>query len=77
MAHLPEKVRFLTCTFGERRGDRIIEKGTLCKIARGDMVRWLAENHIVDPERIKEYNRLEYIYCDELSECDNYVFVKK
>ncbi|HHY83230.1 MAG TPA: peroxide stress protein YaaA [Clostridiales bacterium] len=77
LPYLSDKVRCITCIFGEQKGDKIIEKGTLCKMARGDMVRWLAENHIVDPERIKEYNRLEYTYCDELSDCENFVFLKK
>ena len=77
LPYLPENVRFITCTFGERKGDKIIEKGTLCKMARGAMVRWLAENHISEPDKIKEFNSLEYIYCDELSDRGNYVFLKQ
>ena len=42
--YIPEGKLFLTCTFGERKGEKIIEKGTMCKMARGEMVRYLAEN---------------------------------
>lgn len=43
---LPKPVRFLTCTFGEWKNGKVIEKGTMCKMARGQMVRWLAENNV-------------------------------
>ena len=76
-AHLPQSVRFLTCTFGELNGSKVIEKGTLCKMARGEMVRWLAENNITDPEGIKGFDRQGYAYHKEFSTNDHLVFVKK
>ena len=45
--YLPETVRFLTCTFGERKDGKVIEKGTMCKMARGQMVRWLDRKSVV------------------------------
>lgn len=74
-AHLPKSVSFLTCTFGELKEGKVIEKGTMCKMARGEMVRWLAENFVTDPEKIKGFNRLGYKFCKELSDEENYVFV--
>lgn len=50
LPHLPKSVRVLTCTFGEEKGGKIVEKGTLCKMARGEMVRWLAETNLTDPK---------------------------
>lgn len=76
-AHLPESVRFLTCTFGELKENKVIEKGTMCKMARGEMVRWLAEQNMTDPEGIKDFNRLGYTYREELSSRDNFVFIKE
>ncbi len=76
-AHLPQSARFLTCTFGELNGSKVIEKGTLCKMARGEMVRWLAENNITDPEAIKGFDRQGYTYHKEFSTDDHLVFVKK
>ena len=58
--HLPKDVLFLTCVFGELKNDKIIEKGTMCKMARGEMVGFLAENQITNPEGIKTFNSLGY-----------------
>ncbi|NCB63931.1 MAG: peroxide stress protein YaaA [Clostridia bacterium] len=76
-AHLPERVRFLTCTFGEQKDGTVIEKGTACKMARGEMVRYLAERGITDPEEIKGFDRLGYAYSGEYSDSSRLVFLKK
>lgn len=75
-AYLPNDVRFLTCTFGELKDGKVVEKGTLCKMARGQMVRWLAENNVTYPENIKSFNDLGYEYEDRYSTENNYVFIK-
>lgn len=75
-AHLPKEVRFVTCFFGERRDDKLIEKGTLCKMARGQMVRWLAEHNVSEPGNIREFNELGYTYSEEHSAQNNLVFVR-
>ena len=41
--HLPPVARLVTCVFGEEKNGRIVEKGTLCKMARGELVRFMAE----------------------------------
>lgn len=73
--HLPESVRFLTCTFGEWKDGKIIEKGTQCKIARGQMVRWMAEHKIENPEDLRAFNQLGYRFHEELSTENQYVFL--
>ena len=74
--YLPDSVRFITCVFGEERDGKIIEKGTMCKMARGEMVRYLAEHAITDPRRIRAFDRLDYRF-DERQSSDNlYVFIK-
>ncbi len=45
-AHLTDGVQFITCLFCERKSGKLIEKGTLCKMARGEMVRYMAEHQI-------------------------------
>ena len=77
LPHLPKSARFLTCTFGEWKDGRVIEKGTICKMARGEIVRWLAEQNVADPDDIRGFDRLGYTYRKELSERDHYVFVKE
>lgn len=74
--HLPASVRFLTCTFGELKEGRVMEKGTLCKMVRGQMVRWLAENNITDPEDIRAFADLGYQFSPEHSTENNDVFIK-
>lgn len=75
--YVPENVRFITCVFGEEVGGKIIEKGTMCKMARGEMVRFMAENRIKHPEDIKAFDRLDHTYSPEYSDENTYVFVRK
>lgn len=75
--YLSEEKRFVTCVFGEHNKDRIIEKGTYAKMARGEMVRFMAENKIEDLEGVKEFDRLGYGYSEVFSDENTLVFVKK
>lgn len=74
--HLPKNIKFINCVFGEEKGNKIIEKGTLCKMARGEMVRFMAENQITNHKDIKNFNRLGYNYIKEYSNENTYVFLK-
>ena len=49
-------------------------KGTYAKMARGDMVRFMAEEKIEDPADIRKYSRLGYVFRKELSGETEYVF---
>lgn len=75
--HLPPGVRVLTCTFGQQHGGKVVEKGAMCKMARGQMTRWLAENRIERPEDIRAFCDLEYGFSPGLSEENHYVFIKR
>lgn len=74
--HLPPSVRLLTCTFGALQDEKVIEKGTICKMARGQMVRWLAENSVTHPDDIPAFTDLGYRFSPIHSTNDNYVFIK-
>lgn len=76
-SYLPRGVRFLTCVFVEEKGGGLIEKGTLCKMARGEMVRYMAEKQIREPEALRAFSRLNYQYAPEYSREDTYVFLRK
>lgn len=69
-------IRMITCVFAERKGDRLIEKGTMCKIARGEMVRYMAEHQITVPGAIKAFDRLDYRFSPMDSNDTTYVFIK-
>lgn len=67
---------FITVSFEEEVDGKLKQKGTFAKMARGEMVRFLAENGIEDAEEIKKFDGLGYQYRTELSDERNYVFVK-
>ena len=71
----PEDI-FITCIFGELQNGRVCQKGTEAKMARGEMVRYMAENRTADPEEMKQFDRLGYHFCDELSSQKEYIFLK-
>jgi cytoplasmic iron level regulating protein YaaA (DUF328/UPF0246 family) len=75
--YLNVDINFITCAFGEIINDKVKEKGTLAKMARGDMVRYMAENQIKHVEDIKKYNRLGYNFIEDLSDKNTYVFIKQ
>lgn len=74
---LSKDIRFLTCVFGEMIHNKVIEKGTQVKMARGEMVRYMAENQIEEIEKIKNFNRLNYTFSESLSDETTYTFVKR
>ena len=71
----PEDV-YITCVFGEFSGEKIVQKGVYAKMARGEMVRFMAENRIGSPEEMKGFNRLGYIFQADLSDERTYIFIK-
>lgn len=74
--YLQPEDRFITCVFGELADGKVKQKGTYAKMARGEMVRYMAENQITVPEEIQGFNRLGYRFCSQLSSPDKYVFTK-
>ena len=74
--HLPPSVTFLTCTFGEEKDGKVVEKGTMCKMARGEMVRWMAEHHVQQAEELRDFDRLGYTFSPAHSDPQHYVFLK-
>ena len=67
---------FITVTFGELVDRKVKQKGTYAKMARGEMVRYLAELQAEEPDKIKGFDRLGYRFAEELSTEKEYVFLK-
>ncbi len=65
---------YITVNFCEMSGNKMVTKGTYAKMARGEMVRFMAENQIENPSDIKKFNRLGYVYRDDLSNETEIVF---
>lgn len=43
-------------------------------MARGEMVRYMAENYIEKPEDIRSFNRLGYVFRDKIPSGNEYIF---
>lgn len=75
-AVLPYSQKTVTVVFAEEKDGRLIQKGTFAKMARGEMVYWLAENSIEEPEEIRAFD-VGYDYRKDLSSEKEYVFVRR
>lgn len=74
--------RLVTCVFAQEVTDLPGEKGkkwkvkaTAAKIARGDMVRFMAEKKVERVEELQTYRGLGYEFESQLSDENHYVFV--
>lgn len=81
LRHLPKGARVLGFLFAERNPQgKLVEKGTLCKMARGEMVRFLAEHQVRTPEEatalLPQFTALGYRYSPADSDEGRYVFVR-
>lgn len=72
--YLSDRDTYITVSFVEQSGEKLVIKGTYAKMARGEMVRFMAEKQIENPEDIKAFNRLGYVFRQELSSEAEFVF---
>ena len=73
---LGEADSFVTCIFGTLKDGQVKVKATEAKMARGEMVRFLAEQGAEDFETVKRFNRLGFCFSPERSDEKQLVFVK-
>ena len=66
----------ITCVFGEVEGGRVVQKGVYAKMARGEMVRYLAGIRASSPDEIRGFDWSNYRFDDERSTDDTYVFTR-
>ena len=72
--YLSPKDTYITITFCELSGEKLVTKGTYAKMARGEMVRFMAERGIENPADIQKFNRLGYRFREDLSSEKEYIF---
>lgn len=75
--YLPPQTRFVTCVFAVQKDGKLLEQGSLCKMARGGMVRFLAERQSCTPVEATQFDRLGFRFHAELSNETTYTFVKE
>ncbi len=77
LPYLPEGMPSVTCVFGEVTDGKVKEKGTYAKMARGEMVRFMAEHKIETMDGLKDFAGQGYAYAEEHSSSETYVFVRQ
>lgn len=78
--YLKPEDTFITCFFGEYADagkQKIVQKGVYAKMARGEMVRFMAEHQIENLEEMKAFDRLGYRFCPDQSTEREFVFIKQ
>ena len=58
--------RCITCIFGEIEGGKVVQKGVYAKMARGEMVRFMAGIQAEEPEQLKAFNWSGYHYDENI-----------
>lgn len=74
--YLRPEDRYITCIFGEPEGGRVVQKGVYAKMARGEMVRFMAGIHAEEPEQIKAFDWSGYHFDEDRSSDTEYVFIQ-
>lgn len=72
----PKEDRFVTCVFGELTGGKVVQKGVYAKMARGEMVRYMASIHAEEPEALRNFNLSGYEFDEKRSSEEKYVFIR-
>ena len=75
--YLQAEDSYITCNFFEDVQGKLVQKGLYCKMARGEMVRFMAGNRIEKPEGIKQFAVMGYHFSEELPSKKEYVFLRK
>lgn len=74
--YLQESDLMVTCIFGELVNEKLVQKATYAKMARGEMVRFLAENNISDLDGVKEFQELGFSFDCDRSDDRTFVFLR-
>ena len=72
----PMDDRCITCVFGELVNGKVVQKGVYAKMARGEMVRFMAGIQAEKPEQIKNFDWSGYQFDEGRSSEMEYVFVR-
>ena len=67
---------YSTCVFGELEGGKVRQKGVYAKMARGEMVRYLASVRAEEPEQLKGFDWSGYAFDEACSTERQYVFTR-
>ena len=69
--------RFIDINFVESVNNKLVTKATFAKMARGEMVRFMAENKIETLEELKNFDRLNFSFRSDLTTENELFFERK
>jgi cytoplasmic iron level regulating protein YaaA (DUF328/UPF0246 family) len=69
--------QFIDITFGHLVDGRIKTRATFAKMARGEMVRFMAEHQVTDIEDLKKFDSPNYRFADSYSNKTHLVFLRQ
>lgn len=77
--YLTENVQMISCIFGyfDDQKKKVVSDNTYAKMARGEMVRYLAENDIQNYQQMINFHDFGYHYSSEYSDSQTFVFLRK
>ena len=75
--YLSPKTRFVSCVFGSLKDGKVKVKATEAKMARGEMVRYLAQNQVKTIKDVREFRALGFSFDAGRSKEDCLVFIKE
>lgn len=75
--YLDHHMRYVTVVFGYEKNGRVMQKTTLAKMARGEMVRYMAECKATRPEDIIGFDRLGFVWSPEYSDKKTITFLSR
>jgi len=73
--YLKPKQEFISVVFGSIVDGKLKVKATLAKMARGEMVRFMAENNVDNIEDLKKFNHPDWKLSTNLSTPKQLVFI--
>lgn len=72
--YLNNKRKMITVDFQELRQDQWKTVGVHAKMARGEMVRFIAENQIKNPADLRDFHDFDFQFISKASSSDHYVY---
>lgn len=74
--YLKPKDRYIHVVFGQLKDGKVIQKATMAKMARGEMVRFMSVVKAKDTEAMKDFSAFDFCFEPSLSNENKLVFVQ-
>lgn len=69
--------KYISCVFKVDKNSKLKVESTASKMARGKMLAYIVKNKIQDPELLKNFSEDNYVFREDLSSANEFIFVCK